>query len=63
MCLSRVTAADRQGAIDHPGGGVSGAGVDTNLVTVSRSGFGPDLGLARTFGPYDLMRAWEPARG
>lgn len=51
----------RAAAIDHPRGGVPGAGPETLLVGVSRSGFESAAGLARTFTPDELLDAWgEP---
>jgi AAA+ ATPase superfamily predicted ATPase len=48
----------RASAIDHPRGGVPGARSSTALVGVSRSGFASTEGLARAFGPDDLVNAW-----
>lgn len=39
---------------------VPGAGPDTPLVAVSRSGFVSELPLAGAWGPEDLLTAWEP---
>lgn len=38
---------------------VPGAGPDTPLVAVSRSGVADDLPLAAHWGPEDLVRAWQ----
>jgi len=38
---------------------VPGAGADTPLVAVSRSGVAPDLPLAAHWGPEDLVDAWQ----
>lgn len=39
---------------------VPGAGPDTPMVAVSRSGFAPGLPLAGAWGPEDLLAAWAP---
>ncbi|MBO0801586.1 MAG: AAA family ATPase [Nocardiopsaceae bacterium] len=38
---------------------IPGAAAGTPLVAVSRSGFAPDLPLAATWDPEDLLRAWQ----
>jgi AAA+ ATPase superfamily predicted ATPase len=49
----------RAAALDHPCGGVPGAGATTLLVGVSRSGFAAADELTRTFGPAELLAAWK----